>query len=110
MRVEGVNEVAADLGKAAATVTARASEVIRKTAVKIASTAGDLAPVRTGALRKSIKADHRGLSADIGSSVPYAGFVEYGTYKDSPQPFMGPALAHHEGDLVKEMEELGGDV
>jgi HK97 gp10 family phage protein len=46
------------------------------------------APVRTGALRDSIRETNDGV--EVG--VPYGGFVEYGTSDTAPQPFVGPAV------------------
>lgn len=47
-------------------------------------------PVRTGKLKKSIKkADSGGgnTMAQITVSAPYAGYVEFGTFRQRPQPF-----------------------
>jgi len=52
--------------------------------------------VRTGRLRSSITwqvfADGEGLYADIGSNVEYAGYVELGTERMAPRPYLRPAL------------------
>jgi phage gpG-like protein len=52
--------------------------------------------VRTGRLRSSISyvigKDAQGLYADIGSNVEYAGFVELGTVRMRPYPYLRPAL------------------
>lgn len=42
-----------------------------------------------------------GKSASIEFPAPYAGFVEYGTYKMSPRPFLGPAIAAHEAEFFE---------
>lgn len=57
--------------------------------------------VRTGRLRGSITwalgEDTQGLFADIGSNVEYAGFVENGTDRARPYPYLRPALAAASG-------------
>lgn len=55
-----------------------------------------LVPVRTGSLRRSIQATDvntitEGLKVDVRANMPYAGFVEYGTEKMSPRPYLTPA-------------------
>lgn len=49
------------------------------------------APVDTGRLRASIKADVKGLEANIGTDVEYAHFVHDGTYKMPARPFLESA-------------------
>lgn len=49
----------------------------------------DEAPVRTGALRDSVRVDPYGLIVDI----HYAKYVHYGTSKQSANPFVSRALA-----------------
>jgi len=47
-------------------------------------------PVDTGNLQSSFKheVDKQNLTAIIGNPVEYAGFVEFGTRKQSPNPYM----------------------
>lgn len=55
------------------------------------SEAKDLAPVDTGFLKEHVgqttSAVPNNLSAEIRSLAPYSGFVNYGTSRQSPQPF-----------------------
>ncbi len=52
--------------------------------------------VRTGRLRSSIThelgADEKGIYADVGSNVEYAGWVELGTRRAKAYPYLRPAL------------------
>lgn len=66
-------------------------------AVDVERRAKQLSPVDTGRLRSSIAhkqgRDSRGPYVEIGTSVSYAGFVEFGTRYQPPQPFLRPAFA-----------------
>lgn len=55
------------------------------------------APVDTGRLRDSIKytVDPDEKSVSVGSDVEYAQYVENGTSRTKPRPFLGPAMSDH---------------
>lgn len=82
------------------------SAVVRKTAFDIEGTAKALAPVDTGALSGSIKADVEQFSATIAPHTEYAAYVELGTYKMRAQPYMRPAADMHEPRYAAAMEDL----
>lgn len=111
-----LNKVAVDLSRAAGTVGGAAAAVVRKTALQVEGTAKQFAPVDTGALRNSIGHDITGdgrfgaVEAEIGPTVEYGAFVEWGTSTQAPQAYMGPALDRHSPDFVAALEQLGGDV
>lgn len=115
MRIEGLNEVVADLGQASATIASRAGKVVEKTTKRVAQTGSDLAPRDRPELANRIKAKVKGTRGEAvaeASTSPRVmpHMVEYGTYKDAPQAFMGPALDRHSGEFVSELEEIAGDV
>jgi HK97 gp10 family phage protein len=60
------------------------------------SAAENLAPVKTGHLRRSFKKrvsqEAGGLSVEISNDAPYAAFVEFGTSDTPAQPYMRPAM------------------
>lgn len=64
---------------------------------KAADYAAALAPVDTGRLRNSLTSEvHMDEKAVyIGTNVEYAPFVELGTYKQRPQPYLKPAIENH---------------
>lgn len=76
---------------------ARAAAVLRKTAFDIEADAKALAPVDTGALRASISTTVTGdgrngsMTAEIGPTVEYGVFQEFGTSTQPGQPYLGPA-------------------
>lgn len=105
-----LRELAADLGKAGAETKRKASLVIAKTAHDIEADAKRLAPWDTGTLSNSISSDVKELSAEIGPTVDYGVYLEYGTVHMSPQPYMGPAADRREPAFVQAMEQLVGEV
>lgn len=89
----------ADYGKhlsaEAQRITARAALVVQKSAFDLQRGAMSRCPVDTGNLRGSISTEFRGgagsIEAEIGPTAHYGGYVEDGTSKMAPQPYMGPA-------------------
>lgn len=83
-------QLAAEMAVQTAGIDAEVAIVAHLSAEVGATQARSLVPVDTGRLRDSITADED----SFGSDVDYAAFVEYGTFKDAPQPYMGPAADH----------------
>lgn len=56
--------------------------------------ANRLVPVRTGHLKSTIKAvyDPARKAIELSATAKYAMYVEYGTFKMAPRPFLRPAL------------------
>ena len=57
--------------------------------------AKELCPVDTGRLRNSISHARDGDEVVIGTNVEYAPYVELGTRRMSPRPFLKPAAENH---------------
>lgn len=90
--------LAVDLKGAPDKVLQLASMVVAKTAFDIEAYAKMMAPVDVGTLRNSINTQNYpgSLTATVGPSVNYAAFVEYGTSRMRPQPYMRPAAERFE--------------
>ena len=58
--------------------------------------------VDTGNLRGSVTGESDGNSAQVGTNVEYAKYVEMGTYKMKARPYIRPAIADH----VNEYQEI----
>jgi len=54
-----------------------------------------LPALRSGALRASIAQASDGASALVAATSPVAVFLEHGTARMAPRPFLGPAAARH---------------
>jgi HK97 gp10 family phage protein len=77
---------------------------VRKTTADIAADAKTNAPVDTGFLRSSIQTSSAGSNANVAQGIVqaqsnYSKFVEFGTSRTAPQPFLGPAGDKHEPKL-----------
>ena len=116
-----VNELAADLGKAGLGAARKAQRVVAKAAADVQRTGAATAQqlfkpppegASTGATANSIGVDleNGGLAASIGPTTSYAPYLEFGTRRMSPRPFMGPALDAVEPSFTAAMEQLGGDI
>ena len=86
------------LAKSKVFLEAEAMVKERETAGRIVDRAQALVPVESGELRDSIQIQSEGVDRgrpyiDVGSKEPYAVYVEYGTSRQSAEPFMRPAIA-----------------
>ena len=105
--VQGLAEFQGTLDQASARVEGLAGQVVRKTAHDVQADAQSRAPVDTGALRSSIRAAPRGpLAAEVSPSVNYGIYVEMGTSRMAPQPYLLPALDAKTGPFVTAMERV----
>lgn len=80
---------------------------------KVATSARALVPVLTGTLKGSIRVVPGAHRVEVEATEYYAQFVEFGTSKMAPEPFMEPALAEHEGGFADALgdaavQALGG--
>lgn len=66
------------------------------------------APVDTGNLRASITTKVKNLEGEVGTNVNYAGYVEFGTYKQAAQPYLYPAYAQNKNKILNEIKNVVG--
>lgn len=79
--------------KGMAAAKAQALEIIGG---KAESYAKKLCPVDTGRLRNSITHQQYDENTEVvGTNVEYAPYVELGTYKMGPRPYLRPAAENH---------------
>ena len=94
---DGLNQLVATLASKADGMDSLTSLVVRKAAFDVERIAKTLVPVDTGFLKNSIHTEiqtnnFRTYGAEVIAGAEYASFVEYGTSRMSPQPYMQPAL------------------
>lgn len=70
----------------------------------IAETAKQFVPVETGTLQVSIVPEIEDMTLRVGTNVEYAPFVELGTKKMQPQPFLKPAFDLHRNFIVQRIQ------
>lgn len=105
--VQGLAQFTGTLEQAVGRVEGLAGQVVRKTAHDVQADAQTRAPVDTGALRSSIRAAPRGpLAAEVSPSVNYSHYVEFGTSRMAPQPYLLPALDAKTGPFITAMERV----
>ena len=87
----------------------RAVAVVRKSTFDVVRVGKRNAPVDTGNLRSSITGNTAGtgLVGEAGPTANYGGFVERGTSRMAPQPYMAPALDAVEPSFMEAMARAG---
>jgi HK97 gp10 family phage protein len=82
------------IGEAGPKAEALTEQVVRKVGFDTVAGAQTAAPVDTGNLKNSIGVDFDadGLGFEAGPTANYGGYVEYGTSRMDPQPYMRPAF------------------
>lgn len=86
--LKGLGRACAAIERKKAQLTAEAEKRVLSAAEEARDRARSRAPVDTGRLRDSIRAESDGLTARMATDCPYAAAVEFGTSKHSPRPFM----------------------
>lgn len=71
----------------------------------VCETARELCPVDTGTLKNSITVNGDTKIATVSANTDYAEYVEFGTSKTVPQPFLVPALTLNSGAVISAVSE-----
>lgn len=101
-----VARFAADLGNVGPRVVKQAAAAVRLATSGTERDAKIGAPVDTGTLRNSITSTIRGLTGEVGPTVEYGQYVEEGTSRMGPQPYMGPATDRNGALFVQAMTKI----
>ena len=110
--VSELNTLAADLSGASWRVAAQGAKVVQKVGHDVVRDGQAFAPVDTGNLRNSIGVDFDGdrLGFEAGPTANYGHYVEFGTSRQAPAAYMGPAFDRNVPPFVAAVEDLGGSV
>ena len=105
--VIGVNKVIKNLDLSKKEIQNAVFESVKATATKVSNVAKQIVPVDTGRLKSSIQISNlveRPASAEVGTNVEYAPFVEFGTSRQRAQPYLRPASMEGEKFLEKDLK------
>lgn len=93
----GVEVRADNRGEFRSGMEAALATALEETGLVAEGYAKSACPVDTGRLRNSIThiVDEGGKCAVIGTNVEYAAYVELGTTRQKPQPYLKPAAEDH---------------
>lgn len=114
--VSQVRQFANHVRAAQGRVGARAAAAVRITTLSIERDARILAPVDTGNLRNSITSEFDGdgrfgaATGTTGPTASYGGYVENGTSRMAPQPYLGPAFDRHTPVFYNAMDQIAGNL
>lgn len=93
-----------------AQVRAGAARVTRAAGARVERDAKIAAPVDTGYLRNSISARITGnantSTATVSAGANYGAYVEFGTSRMSPQPYMIPAFDRNKQPFIQALQQL----
>jgi HK97 gp10 family phage protein len=104
-----LDKLAADLQAAGPKAETLTRTVIKKIAFDTVAGAQAIVPVDTGNLKNSIGQDFDddGLGFEAGPTANYGHYVEFGTSRMSPQPYMRPAFDRAIEPLDTVMGQVG---
>lgn len=94
------------LGRAAMNIGGNMTNVISSAAEAICEDAKGICPVDTGTLKNSITYESFGNSAEIFANTDYAAYVEFGTSKMAPKPYLVPSLIGGSEKIVQSILNL----
>lgn len=107
IRFDGADKLIEQFRANPSKLNSQAGSIINQTALRVEKKAADLAPVDTGYMKQHIQADTDGrLGAKVVASADYSVYVEFGTRKSVPQPFMRPALMSEQDMLMQKLTNL----
>lgn len=109
--VKGLEKLLRTLEKVPKELEGDVAVVLEANAQEIEVGAKRRAPVDTGKLRQSIKAEKVAdktykIAANSTGLAPYAPFVEFGTFRQRAQPFLFPAFFAGRNRFIKDLENM----
>lgn len=110
IRVENADVVGADLVAATERAVVQSRVAVQKSCADTKRDAQAICPVDTGFLRSSITYETKGTAGGaegvVGPTASYGGYVEDGTSRMGPHPYMGPAFERNVPAFVEAFEQI----
>lgn len=112
---KALRATARDLAAAGPKAEALAAAVVIKSLADIEGDAKNIVPVDTGNLKNSIGRDITAdtfagsggaFGGEVGPTASYGAYVEYGTSRMAPQPYMGPAFTRRVPGFLAAMAKI----
>ena len=100
VEIAGIERLTARIDKAVTSLDPKIQEGLRIVGENIVADAKAFAPVKTGRLRDSINGIVYGNMLEVHVEAEYAAYVEYGTSRMMPRPFLRPAFEINRPDLI----------
>ena len=100
VEIIGVEDLTERIDRAVGSLDEKVTAGLEIIGEEIVADAKAFAPVKTGRLRDSIGKRVAGLNLEVYADADYAAYVEYGTGRTSPHPFLRPALEANRADLI----------
>lgn len=104
--VSGLNSLAFEVGTLTTRGLTLARAALAKTAADIEGDAKAFVPVDTGNLKASISRTVDGFTAEIGPTASYGAYVEFGTSRQGPAAYMGPAFDRRAPGLEQALAQI----
>lgn len=110
--IEQLYKIEAELRNGKARMLTKGPVVLRAATFRLQAYAMGAAPVDTGALRQSITVGFNGglmagwMEGVAGPEIRYGGYVEWGTERTRPQPYMLPALDRAAAEFHAAIESM----
>lgn len=105
-KIEGQQELLNNLSKYSKDKVEEVYQAVAAVQAIVINDARNIVPVRTGNLLKSIQAgvvqiDDDEVTAEVKAEAEYASFVEFGTSRQRPKPYLTPAVEANQSTFMR---------
>jgi HK97 gp10 family phage protein len=106
LRITGLDRIREGLAAAPHELRVVANRVCDDMMSEVTERGKEIVPVRTGRLRNSIYRKKTGfLGWEVGATMFYAGFVEFGTRYMRARPYLRPAIEEKMPEIREELKD-----
>ena len=106
IKVEGFEKTVAKFNRFSSRQRKKLARIVTTSAFAIQAEAKKTVAIDTGRLRNSIIVRNfkQGMTADIGTNVFYAPFIEFGTRRTRPRPYLFSAFRKEEKNFLRKVK------